>query len=275
MRKTSEVRCKPTEQFRGETFHTVAFEGVTATETEYDYQFIDWHYHENPYFSLNIFGTCCEHNKRESFECLPGSLLFHNCQEPHYNTKKDKLTRGFQVEISQDWCKKFEIDLDKLPKSGIVVNPNLKLSFYNIYKESKLSDETSNLTIDTLLLQIFETMQGVERFVFSKKPAWVKKIDDILHDKFDEPLSLQDLSEELSLHFAHLSRDFSRYFYCNFSEYIRKIRVEKSIALLRRKDLSLTEIAVNCGFADQSHFIRSFKQFNGITPKKFRQIISR
>lgn len=264
-----------TGQFRGDTFQNIVFDGVTATETEYDYHFIDWHYHENPYFSLTTFGTCCDSNKRETFECVPNSLLFHNCQEPHYNSKTDRLTRGFQVELTQDWCKKFEIDLEKLPKSAIINNPNIKLPFYNIYKESKLSDNTSNLTIDSLLLQIFETMFGVENNLYSAKPRWVQKIDEILNDNFDQTITLQDLSNELDVHWAHLSRDFPRYFQCNFSEYIRKIRIEKSLNLLKNNSLSLTEISLNCGFADQSHFIRNFKNFYGITPKKFRQIISR
>lgn len=261
-------------EFRGDTYQTVAFDGVIATETEYDYRFIDWHYHENPYFSLTTFGTCRDSNRHETFECATDSLLFHNCQEPHYNSKTDSLTRGFQVELNQNWCRNFEIDLESLPKSAIILNPNIKLSFYNIYKESKLSDDTSNLTIDSLLLQIFETMRGIEKISLSTTPLWVKKIDEILHDNFDQPLTLQELSNELDVHWVHLSRDFPRYFRSNFSQYLRKIRVEKSLNLLRNQSLSLTEIALICGFADQSHFIRSFKTFHGITPKKFRQIIS-
>lgn len=262
-----------TGQFRGDTFQTIAFDGITATETEYDYKFIDWHYHENPYFSLTTMGACCDSNKRETLECGTDSLLFHNCQEPHYNSKTDVLTRGFQIELSQDWCRKFEVDLEKLPRSVIVQSPTIKLLFYNIYKESKLSDDTSNLTVDALLLQILETMCGIENSYSSVKPHWVKKINEILNDNFDQPLNLQELSNELDLHWVHLSRDFSRYFSCNFSEYIRKIRIEKSLNLLRNEKLSLTEIALICGFSDQSHFIRCFKDFHGITPKKFRQII--
>lgn len=261
-------------QFTGKTYQTTLFDGIIATETEYDYQFIDWHYHENPYFSLTTFGACRDINKRETLECGTDSLLFHNCQELHYNSKTDSLTRGFQIELSQDWCKKFEVDLESLPKSAIVLNPEAKLFFYNIYKESKLKNDISNLTIDSLLLQILGIMQGVENSLFSTKPTWVKKIDEILHENFDQTLTLQYLANELNIHWAHLSRDFPKYFYCNFSEYVRKIRLEKSLNLLRNQRLSLTEISLICGFSDQSHFIRCFKDTNGITPKKFRQIIS-
>jgi hypothetical protein len=89
-------------QFRHETHQTVVFEGITATETDYDYKFFEWHYQENPYFSLNLRGTCREHNRRETFDCSPDSLLFHNCQEHHYGNKTDAVTRSFQVEISLD-----------------------------------------------------------------------------------------------------------------------------------------------------------------------------
>ena len=260
-------------QFSGETYQTTRFDGITATETEYSYNFIDWHYHENSYFSLTTFGNCRETNKRETFECLADTLLFNNCQEPHRNAKSG-LTRGFQLEVSQAWRGKFEIDLDKLPPSAKVVNPSAKLLFYNIYKEAKMPDDASNLTIDALLLETFAMMRGVANFSASDKPHWVKKIDEILRDDLSQPFSLQKLSVELNLHAAHLSREFSRYFRCNFGEYIRKVRVEKSVALLRSKKLSLTDIANICGFADQSHFIRCFKEFNGLTPKAFRKIIS-
>ena len=55
-------------QFFGHNNQTISFDGLTVTETEYDYQFVDWHYHENPYFSFVTKGNCREINKREIFE---------------------------------------------------------------------------------------------------------------------------------------------------------------------------------------------------------------
>jgi AraC-like DNA-binding protein len=260
-------------QFSGDTFQTTLFDGIIATETEYDYRFIDWHYHENPYFSLVISGDCREINKQGIIEYSTDSLLFHNYQEPHCSAKSGGISHHFQLELTHDWCRKFEIDPDKMPGSSKILNPKIKLLFHNIYQESKLSDNTSNLTVDSLLLQAFETMRGVEGSSPSTKPKWVKKIDEILHDNFDQTLSLTELSCQLDLHSAHISRDFPRYFRCNFSEYIRMIKVEKALSMLRNRKFTLTDIALNCGFADQSHFIRCFKKFVGITPKVYRKIV--
>jgi AraC-like DNA-binding protein len=57
-------------------------------------------------------------------------------------------------------------------------------------------------------------------------------------------------------------------------EYIRKLKIEKSLIFLHKND-SLSEIAFDCGFADQSHFIRCFKENIGITPLKYRKILKK
>ena len=67
-----------TGQFFGQSNQTISLDGVTVTETVYDYEFIDWHYHENPHFSFVLFGNTCEGNSRETYECSADTLLFHN-----------------------------------------------------------------------------------------------------------------------------------------------------------------------------------------------------
>ena len=258
--------------FSGLNNQTILFNGITATETEYNYEFVDWHYHDTPHFALTIHGDFREGTRKETYEGSSDSLLFHNWQEPHYNVKPAGITRGFQLELSHNWCQKFELDLDKLPLSANITNPNVKLLFYNIFKEAKRPDDSSNLTIDALLLQTFASLREVETVKHSTTPRWVKQIDEILHERYEQPISLQNLADELHLHWAHLSRDFPRYFHCNFSQYLRKIKVEKSLALLRKRELSLAEIALACGFSDQSHFTRCCKEFTGITPKAFRKL---
>jgi AraC family transcriptional regulator len=262
----------PTGQFFGQTNQAIQLGGLTLTDTEYSYEFVDWHYHENPHLTLITRGDIRQGTRWETYECPADTLLFHNRQEPHYNLKPAGRTRGFQLEIQPQWSRLFESNLDALPPCAKVTHPGIKLLFYNIYKEAKLLDDVSSLTIDALLLELFLTMRGVETVAGGAPPGWVKKIDELLHDQFDQPLSLQSLSAELNLHWAHLSREFPRYFHCNFGAYVRKIRLEKSLALLRHKNLSLTDIALLCGFADQSHFIRCFKAFSGVTPKAFRKI---
>ena len=111
-------------------------------------------------------------------------------------------------------------------------------------------------------------MSGTSRVY--KNPGWVSKLRDILHAQFEDKLTLENLANELGIHPVHLCRDFTKYFHCNLGDYIRKLRIEKALNLMRDRRRSLTDISLECGFADQSHFLRSFKAINRIKPSQFR-----
>jgi AraC-like DNA-binding protein len=258
--------------FYGNTRQKVPFDDLTVTETDYDYEYIDWHYHENPYFSLVTGGLCKHISKAETLECDTGSLLFHNCHEAHCNHKFG-LARGFQVELSHDWCRKYGVRLEDFPGSVLIDSINVKLLFNNIYKEAKLSDGFSKITLDSLLLNAFSILRDDRKADLGGKPRWAQRIDEILRENYSEPLSLAAMARELGLHWAHLSREFPKHFHCTFGEYARKVRVERSLNIMRRKDLSLTDVAFECGFSDQSHFIRCFREFIGVTPGVYRRLL--
>ena len=82
-------------QFFGQSNQTVLFDGITVTETVYDYEFIDWHYHENPHFSFVLFGNTCEGNSRETYECSADTLLFHNCRSRITTSNQRASHAGF------------------------------------------------------------------------------------------------------------------------------------------------------------------------------------
>ena len=88
-------------EYFGETNQIINFEGLTITDTEYTHPYVDWHYHENAYFTFLLQGNMTEGNKRETYGCSAGTLLYHHWEDPHYNIKPDVFTRGFHIEITQ------------------------------------------------------------------------------------------------------------------------------------------------------------------------------
>ena len=105
-----------------------------------------------------------------------------------------------------------------------------------------------------------------------KTPSWVKELKEIIQDQVDANLSLTDISKSLNIHPSYLSREFSKHFNnLSFGEYIRKLRIEKAIDLIKQHTYSLTEIAYLTGFSDQSHFTRIFKQHTGKNPSAFKK----
>lgn len=258
-------------EFFGQTNETLSFDGLIITDTEYTHSFVDWHYHENPYFTFLLQGNMTEGNKKETYDCSAGTLLYHHWEDAHYNIKPDIFTRGFHIEVRENWFEKFQLSKNKAEGSFNIKNPASKLLIHQIFKETKINDASFELSINQLLLKIFNQLSSQKENLV-KKPIWVKQIDEILHENSTEKLSLEELSQTLDIHPIHLSRDFHKYFHCNLGEYLRKLKVEKSLKLLNEYE-SLSEVALECGFSDQSHFIRCFKENIGITPLKYRKIL--
>lgn len=262
-----------TGQFHGQTNNTILLNGLTLTDTEYTHDRVDWHYHENAYFTFILQGNVIEGNKNEVYNCSTGSLLFHNWQEPHYNIKPEGFTRGFHVELEKKWLQNLDLSLGDLTGSLNIQNTDLKLLLYNIFKETKINDETTALSIESLLLQVLKQMVKGNEISLKKNPLWVTKVREILNETFSEKLTLTGLSNSLDIHPAHLSRDFPKYFQCTLGNYVRKLKIQKSLLLLSKKTTSLSDITFECGFADQSHFNRCFKDIMGVTPFTYRKLI--
>lgn len=259
--------------FYGQTNTTIHLDFATLTDTEYTHEKVDWHYHDNAYFTFILDGRVTEGNKKGVYNCSAGSLLFHNWQDAHYNIKPKGFTRGFHIELNENWFKQMPLKYDSLQGSFSVTNPNIKFLFYQLFKESKISDELTSLSAETLLLKALAQMHQEQMPAQRIAPLWVNQLHSAINDDIAYKFTLAELAMLVNIHPAHLSRDFSKYFHCNLGGYIRKLRVQKALTLLPDKNRSLTSIALECGFADQSHFLRCFKSFNEGNPSLYRKLL--
>lgn len=248
------------------------FNHLILTETRFRNSAVDWHYHENPYFSYSFEGHCIEKDKKQSYTVQPGTLLFHNWQDAHCNTNHSEYSRNFYIEFEKEWFENYDIGNDVIEGSTQIDNPFLKALYHQIYLETKLQDNTFQIATESLLLHIFSILKKDTIIKTSIKPLWVNKIKEIIHDQFKEKISLNYLSEQTGIHPTHISRDFSRYFGTTIGNYIRKVKIEYSVVLLAKSE-SLSDIVYQCGFSDQSHFIRCFKSTYNMAPNAFRKIL--
>jgi AraC family transcriptional regulator len=130
---------------------------------------------------------------------------------------------------------------------------------------------SGQLGIEALLIQIFGVLGRSNNAAAGKKPKWVSRLKEMLHESSTD-CRLADLARAVDVHPVHLSREFAKYFGASLGDYIRTIKVQRAMTLLPDTELSLTDIAFECEFADQSHFIRSFKSYYHITPLLYRKL---
>lgn len=256
-------------QYYGDKKLQLNFEGGILSEYTYHADSTPWHYHENPYFMYVLEGNMMDINASKKSKIPAGSLIFHNWQDPHLNEKKSKRARGFHLEFDRSWFDEKQLGINLWEGSQVLENPALHHVLAKIYYEFKTKDQYSTLSIEFLLLHLCEKIDQSQIVPYKKEPPWIKQLKEIIHGDTNQ-LSLQYLSEQLGVHPVHISRSIPQYFNHSLGEYIRQQKIKRALNFLYDPSWSMTQIAYECGFSDQSHFTRTFKSYFGKTPGVFR-----
>jgi AraC family transcriptional regulator len=225
------------------------------------------HYHENPHICFLFQGGDIETRNNHCYQRKTGDIYFYYAGEKHASIARKGISKHTNIEFGENFIKKFNLSETNIEKS---VKDNLDAGFLilKIQQEMLIDDNCSHLAIQTLLLNLIDSSKPNNE----NAPHWVKRLDDLLNDRWNEQITLEELAAATEKYPTTISKHFPKYFSCTLGEYVRKIRINKSIPLIKNSQMSLTEIAFHCGFADQSHFTRNFKEMTGFLPKEFRKI---
>lgn len=98
-----------------------------------------------------------------------------------------------------------------------------------------------------------------------------REILTYLQQKYMEPLRLSDLSKQFHLSEKYLSRYFKEHFHLTLTQYLMHLRLTHACQLLASSSLPVTEVALQSGFSNVSHFIRSFHAAYLMSPLQYRK----
>ncbi len=94
----------------------------------------------------------------------------------------------------------------------------------------------------------------------------------ILNSNFTQDISLLQLSKQIGVSPTYLSSVFKKETNTNFVEYLCKLRLDYAKKLIKSNKYSISEVCLKCGYRNLSHFLRSFKQTYGMTPKEYQKV---
>ena len=130
----------------------------------------------------------------------------------------------------------------------------------------ELRDSILNVMLSIILEKVSMTT------TYSESMHNIKKALMFLGEHFSDPdLSLTKLADEVGLSQNYLGLIFKQKINIGFNEYLRQLRLNHSLRLLKQGGFSLDEIAKKCGFNSKSYFIAVFRKQYGITPKKYKE----
>lgn len=119
-----------------------------------------------------------------------------------------------------------------------------------------------------LVLPIVETTQAkTDREIRSLSEKMVL----IVHQQYDQDLSLDSIAEQMHYNANYLSNVFKKELSINFADYLQNYRLQVAKKWLRETDLTIKEIAANLQYTNSQNFIRFFKKKEQMTPGEYRK----
>ena len=138
------------------------------------------------------------------------------------------------------------------------------------YTQNQAGCQTILLSEFTKLIALLSRNYGSS---IPQKGAWqIASAVAKMEQAYAEPLSITQLAASVYMSERHFRRQFEKIYQQTPKDYLMQIRLNAAIQKLLQTDLSVTSIALTCGFSDCNHFSRVFRQKFGISPTQYRNL---
>lgn len=248
------------------------------------------HWHEHLQIFYCVSGKALLKCGNKTFNIIPEDIVIINIGELHYLESLDNNFKFYLIRIDLPFLFSDQVDLcqtkylSPLCENSILfknmIKDDKKISncikdILNEYFKEKigfeLSVKSSLYNLVVLLLRNY-----VEKFEQNKQSTY--KIDnssqfqmvfEFIDNNYNKKICTEELASITHVSTYYFCRIFKKMTGKTTTEYINEVRLKKSINLLKKSNMNITEIATNCGFNDVNYFSRLFKKKYGICPSKF------
>ncbi len=232
------------------------------------------HVHERASLAVMLEGSFDLTMLHRVFACEPGSCVTEPAQERHGNNLG---TGGAQVVVIQPdpvavsggglgSCGRLFEEVYHVPHS-----PGAGVA-RRIARELRAPDAVTPLAVEGLVLELLALCARQDRLdaVPRRTPRWLTHAREELNARFRDPPRVHELARAAGVHPDHLARAFRARFGIPIGAYVRRLRLDWATRLLESAEHAIAWVALEAGFADQSHFTRAFKRHTGLTPAEYR-----
>jgi len=111
---------------------------------------------------------------------------------------------------------------------------------------------------------------GIRAYRGGLSPAKLRKINELVEEKMEEDLSLEEMARTVGLSTAHFSEVFRNTTGQTPHQSLLWHRVQRAKEMLRSDEMRVLDVAIACGFKTQQHFARVFREMCGASPTEYR-----
>lgn len=154
-------------------------------------------------------------------------------------------------------------------------------NFMKFFDELKQMNETyyNSLLVQAEILRLYANIYKYWQtnglvFLEPTTDKTIYKITSFLEKNYSTAPTAEQMAKQLNMSYSNMSRILSTKLGTNYTSLLNSIRIKNAKKLLSVTDKNITEICFECGYENSSYFIKIFKQQTGMTPKKYRMLIS-
>jgi AraC family transcriptional regulator len=255
---------------------TLALDDFLVTDAFFPpHAYLPPHVHERASFAVMLEGSFDIAIAHHSYPCEPQSFVTEPAEERHDN----RLGRaGAHVVVVQPDaaavrrlgpCGQWFEEVHHTRKTPVCAPA------WRIARELRAPDSATPVAVEGLVLEMLALStrrQGTgDRPHRAPAPPWLTRAREELHDRFLDPPRIADLATAAGVHPDHLARAFRGRFGVPIGTYLRRLRLDWAATRLEISEEGISAIALDAGFADQSHFTRTFRRHTGLTPQAYRR----
>lgn len=218
--------------------------------------------------------------KGKEYDTTKGNLILFNPGDNHFcspinnevmdyraiNIKEEVMRNAITEITGESYAPYF--------KDNLVYQSDITSAIKDVYdaivqNDIKLhKEEVFYALIEQVLLEHCEPYKHQNIVIANTE---IQHLCEYIKGHYSENITLDDICEKTQFSKYYMIRSFTKEIGLSPYRYLQSIRINEAKVLLE-KGVSLLDVAMQCGFSDQSHFTNFFKSFIGITPKQYQKI---
>ena len=255
------------------------------------YDCIDWHWHVDLQLCVTLTGTVVWSTESQLTPVPEGGGIFINSQRVHMaRPHKGREASYFCVIFPPDFlCSAGPNGLfDQrvrpiLEQSGLpmkVIDRKTRPGAEILDRLSEMSEvfdaghEGYEFELAAGVLLLWKRLYALLKDEIRDNPGQTdtrfRRMLLYLQNHYASPVSLEEIASAIGLSRSECCRYFKKQAGQTMFDYLTQYRVHRSMDLLSDTDLSIAQIAQDCGFSNQSYYAKRFRELIGITPKQYR-----
>ncbi len=225
---------------------------------------VERHSHRDAHFVLVVEGAYLTDAAPETGPLCGMSVVYNPPGVTHRDRFASPTGRFACLSVAAEKLLPFE-GAHQLPdRPTLMRDPSAVADFFH-----RAFDAESDL--DGFSLDALTNVSRSREVLDRTPPFWIRKAIDFIESKLPDAISISGVAGEIGVHPVHLARSFRKFLGESPAQYIQRRRLCRAYEMMATTRHSLADIALACGYADQSHFSRAFRKATRTSADAFRR----